>query len=166
MQEQSCHSPSLPPFPPWLILFPLRMPRHHVPSIIPCPCCPCAPFEISTTSLQALVAVYVSHQPPHQVYSLHRLMPFPLPCLPCLQRHGIVQAILQIVVLLLNSNQNWLPCHHKVATLVNLHFFVPLACHAWEIFLMGKGARPTEEELMMAVLCLMLFFCGEVLIPL
>jgi hypothetical protein len=67
--------------------------------------------------------------------------------------------ILQIVVLLSNSNQLWLRCHHnKVATLVDLHFFVPLACHAQVIFLMGKGARPTEEELMMAVLCLTLFF--------
>ena len=166
MQERSCCSPSLPPFPPWLILFPLHMPRRHVLSIIPCSCCSCAPFEISMIPLRALEAVCVSHQPPHQVYSLHRLMPSPLPCLLCLQRHGIIQAILQIVVLLSNSNQHWLLCHHKVAILVNLHFFVPLACHARAIFLMEKGARPMEEELIMAVLCLMLFFCGEVLIPL
>ncbi len=31
---------------------------------------------------------------------------------------------------------------------------------------MGKGARPREEELMMAGVCLTLVFCGEVLIPL
>ncbi len=137
--------------------FPLRMPRHHVLSIVPCSYCPCAPFEISTTSLWALEAVCISHQPPHQVYSLHHVMPSPLHC--CyLQRHGIIQTILQIIVLLSNSNQHWLCCHHKVATLVNLHFFVPLACHVWAIFLMEKGARPMEEELMMVVFCLTLVF--------
>ncbi len=166
MRERSHRSPSLTPFPPWLILFPLCMPRRHIPSIVPCSCCPCTPFQISMTSLRVLEAVCVSHQPPHQMYSLHCLMPSPLPCLLCLQRHGIVQAILQIFVLLSNSNQHWLCCHHEVATVVDLHFFVPLACHARAIFLMGKGARPIEEELMMAVLCLTLVFCGEVLIPL
>jgi hypothetical protein len=91
------------------------------------------------------------------------VLPAPFDALPpprssCLQRHGIIQAILQIFVLLSNSNQCWLRCHHEVATLVDLHFFAPLACHAWAIFLMGKGARPMEEELMMVVLCLTLFF--------
>ncbi len=52
--------------------------------------------------------------------------------------------ILQIIVLLSNSNQRWLCCHHKVATLVDLYFFVPLACHAWAIFLTGKGATKNE----------------------
>ncbi len=33
MQERSRIPPSPPPFPPWLILFPLRMPRHHTPPI-------------------------------------------------------------------------------------------------------------------------------------
>ena len=32
--------PSPPPFLPRLILFPLYTPRHHVPSIVPCSCCP------------------------------------------------------------------------------------------------------------------------------
>jgi hypothetical protein len=47
----------------------------------------------------------------------------PPPLSPCLRRHGIVRAILQIFVLLSkNSNQCWCHCHHKVATLVDLHF--------------------------------------------
>jgi hypothetical protein len=79
VQERSHRSPFLPPFPPWLILFPLHMPRHHVLSIVPCSCCPCVPFKISMTSLRALEVVCISHQPPHQVYSLHRLMPSPSP---------------------------------------------------------------------------------------
>ena len=40
MWERSCIPPSPPPFPPWLIFFPLRMPRRHVLPIVPCSCCP------------------------------------------------------------------------------------------------------------------------------
>jgi hypothetical protein len=140
VQERSRCSPSLPPFPPWLILFPLRMPRRHVPFIVPCSCCPHAPFEISTTSLWALKwSAFPTNNHIKVLPALYDAHPPPLSS--CLQRHRIIQAILQTVLLLSNSNQRWLRCHHKLATLVDLHFFVPLACHAWAIFLPGNGAR-------------------------
>jgi len=66
----------------------------------------------------------------------------PPPLSSCLQRHGIIQAILKTIVILSNSNQCWICCpNHEVATLVDLHFVVPSACRAWAIFLTGKGAR-------------------------
>jgi hypothetical protein len=125
----------------------------------------CPLLTLSSRSLQNInditKGVRISlHFPPTTTSSV---LPAPFDALPpplssCLQRQGIVQAMLQIVVLLSNSNQHWLCCHHEVATLVDLHFFVPLVCHAWAIFLVGNGARPTEEELMMAVFCLTLVF--------
>ena len=45
-----------------------------------------------------------------------------------------------------NSNQFWRHCHHKVASLVDLHFFVSSACHVWAIFLAGEGARANRGE--------------------
>ncbi len=77
----------------------------------------------------------------HIKCTLHHLIP-PPPLSSCLRRQGIIRAILQIFVLLSkNSNQCWRRCHHKVATLVDLHFFVSLACHARVIFLTGEGAK-------------------------
>ncbi len=63
-----------------LILFHLRTPRRHVPSI-PCSCCCCAPFEISISSPHGLTVVRVSRWPPHQMYSA----PLDVPSLPCLR---------------------------------------------------------------------------------
>ena len=34
----------------------------------------------------------------------------------------------------------------KAATLMDLHFFISLACRTWAIFLRGEGARAMEEE--------------------
>jgi hypothetical protein len=68
----------------------------------------------------------------------------PPPLSSCLLRHGIVRGILQIAFLLSNWNycwRSWRRCHHKVATLMDLHFFVPSACRTRAIFLIGKGAR-------------------------
>ncbi len=66
----------------------------------------------------------------------------PPPLSSCFKRHGIIRPILQIIVLFSKtSNYFWRHCHHEVATLVDLQFFVSLVCHARAIYLMGKGAR-------------------------
>ena len=94
MWERSRIPPSPPPFPPWLILFPLRTPRRQVPSLS-CACIVLDPFKVSTTSLRVSTAVCVSNQPPHQVHSA----PFDAhspPLSSCFKRHGIIRPILQI----------------------------------------------------------------------
>ena len=55
------------------------MPRHHILSIIvPCSCCPCAPFEVSRT---LLLITAVSRGLCFSLTTSACLMPFPLPCL-------------------------------------------------------------------------------------
>jgi hypothetical protein len=149
VQERSRIPPSPPPFPSWLILFPLRKPRRHVLSIIvPCSCCPHAPFEVSRALLRLSTAVCVSHGPPHQVHSAPFVAPPPPPPLSsCLRRHRIVREVLQIFVLLSkNSNQCWRHCHHKVANLVGLHFFVSSVCHVWAIFPTGERSEGKQRR--------------------
>ena len=83
----------------------------------------------------------------HIKCTLHRLMHPPPSLSSCLRRHGIVRAILQIFVLLKkNSNQCWRHCHHKVATLMDLHFFVSSACHARAIFLTGERSKGKQRR--------------------
>ncbi len=167
MQERSHIPPSPPPFPPWLILFPLPV----RPGVTFCPSLSHAHVVL------ALPWKYQGHYygcrqrsvfptDHHIKCTLHRLM-LPPPLSSCLRRHGIVQAILQIFVLFSKtSNQCWRRCHHKVATLVDLHFFVSLACHAWAIFLMGEGARANRGGVHDGSALLPLVFCDGVLISL
>ena len=141
--ERSCILPSPPPFPPWHIFFPHHMPRRHVPSIVP-----------SLRSIGEIITVVdsglFSHWPPHQVHSApFDALPLPLSsvCPGNLANHCSS---------LKNSNRCWRRCHHKVATLMDLHYFVLLTCHAREIFLRGEGARANGGGVVMVVLCSLL----------
>ena len=54
----------------------------------------------------------------------------------------------------------------KAATLMDLHFFISLACRTWAIFLRGEGARAMEEEFVLWPHFAVIGFCNDVLIPL
>ena len=69
MWEQNHILPSLPPFPPWLISFPLCMPWRHIPSIVLCLCCP------HSLGCRQQSMFPTDH---HIMCTLHRLMPSPL----------------------------------------------------------------------------------------
>ena len=132
MQERSCIPPSPPPFPSWLILFPLRTPRRHVPSSSRAHVVLVLPWKYQGHYYGCRQqSVFPTDH--HIKYTLHRLMPPPpLPCLLASEDTGLSRK---------NSNQCWCNCHHKVATLVDLHYFVSSACLARAIFLTGGGAR-------------------------
>ncbi len=141
--ERSRIPPSPPPFPPWLILFPLSTPRHHVPSIIiPCSCCPRAPFKVDQGHYYGCRQWSVFPTDHHIKCTLHHLMPPPLPCLLASEDRGSSgRSCKSLFFSKKTSNQCWRRCHHKVATLVDLHFFVSWTCHERAIFMTGEGAR-------------------------
>jgi hypothetical protein len=118
------------------------MPRCHVPSIIvPCSCCPVLPAWKYQGHYYGCRQRSVFPTDHHIKCTLHRLMPSPLPCLLASEDTGSSGQSCKSLFFSPNSNQCWCRSHHKVATLVDLHFFASLECHVGAIFLMREGAR-------------------------